>query len=54
MNPTVKTAVPKLLFSSISAEVLQRLVTTDGIHGRVRIEFDENYKFVRLEPVGDV
>ena len=36
------------------AAALQRLVTPDGIHGRFRIEFDQNYKFVRLEPVSDV
>jgi hypothetical protein len=33
------------------ASALQRLVTTDGIHGYFRIEFDQNYKFVGIEPV---
>lgn len=33
------------------AAALRRHVTPDGIHGRFRIEFDENYKFVGLEPV---
>lgn len=35
------------------ASVLQRLVSKDGIHGRFRMEFDENHKFVRLEPVNE-
>jgi Protein of unknown function (DUF2835) len=30
---------------------LQKLISSDGIHGQFRIEFDENHKFVRLEPV---
>lgn len=33
------------------ASVLQKHVTADGIHGRFRMEFDENHKFLRLEPV---
>lgn len=35
------------------ASVLQKHVGKDGIHGRFRMEFDENHKFVRLEPVND-
>lgn len=31
------------------ASVLQRHVTKDGVHGRFRMEFDENHKFLRLE-----
>lgn len=31
------------------ASVLQKHVTADGVHGRFRMEFDANHKFVRLE-----
>lgn len=31
--------------------VLQKHVAADGIHGRFRMEFDEQNKFVRLEPL---
>jgi hypothetical protein len=31
--------------------VLQKHVSTDGIHGRFRMEFDDQHKFVRLEPM---
>ena len=33
------------------ATALRRLVALDGIHGRYRIVFDVNHKFVSLEPV---
>jgi hypothetical protein len=33
------------------ASVLQRHVTPRGVHGQFRMEFDENHKFVRLEPL---
>jgi hypothetical protein len=33
------------------AAVLQKHVTKEGIHGRFKIEFDENRKFVGLEPL---
>lgn len=33
------------------ASVLQRLVTQDGVHGRFRMVFDDNHKFLRMEPV---
>jgi hypothetical protein len=32
--------------------VLQKHISADGIHGRYRMEFDEQHKFVRLELVG--
>ena len=34
------------------ASALQRYVSPDGIHGTFRIEFDANFKFVRLERLG--
>jgi hypothetical protein len=33
------------------ANVLQRHVTKDGIHGQFRLEFDANRKFLGLVPV---
>jgi hypothetical protein len=33
------------------AGALQRHVAVDGIHGRFRLVFDENYRFVQLEAV---
>lgn len=33
------------------ASVLQKHVGKDGIHGRFRMEFDENHKFVQLTPL---
>ncbi len=33
------------------ASALQRHVTVDGIHGHFRIEFDAQYKFVRLDRI---
>lgn len=35
------------------AAALQRHVTPDGIHGRFRLEFDAQYKFVSLERLSD-
>lgn len=35
------------------ASVLQKHITEDGVHGRFRMEFDSNNKFVRLELIGD-
>ncbi len=31
------------------ASAIQRYVTTEGVHGWFRLEFDEHHKFVRLE-----
>ncbi len=31
------------------ASALQRHVTTEGVHGWFRLDFDEQYKFIRLE-----
>jgi len=31
------------------ATAIQRFVTTEGVHGWFRLEFDEDHKFVRLE-----
>ena len=33
------------------ASALQKYVLMDGVHGRFRIEFDDQYKFLALEPV---
>lgn len=33
------------------ASALQRLVTPEGVHGRFKLVFDENRKFVGLERV---
>ncbi len=33
--------------------VLHRSISTEGIRGRFRLIFDDNHKFVRLEPVKD-
>lgn len=30
---------------------LQRHIMTDGVRGRFRLDFDDNYKFVRLERI---
>jgi Protein of unknown function (DUF2835). len=30
--------------------VLHKFISTDGIHGRFRLVFDEQHKFVRIEP----
>jgi Protein of unknown function (DUF2835). len=30
--------------------VLHKFISTDGIHGRFRLVFDEHHKFVRIEP----
>ncbi len=30
------------------AKILQKLVTHDGIHGRFRIEFDQQHKFKQI------
>lgn len=35
------------------ASALQRLITTDGVHGRFKLVFDDNRKFVGLERVPD-
>jgi hypothetical protein len=33
------------------ASALQKFILQDGVHGRFRIEFDEQYKFVSLEAI---
>ena len=33
------------------ASALQKFIHHDGVHGRFRIEFDEQYKFLSLQPV---
>ena len=30
------------------ADILQKLVTHDGVHGRFRIDFDDQHKFKRI------
>jgi len=30
------------------ADILQKLVTREGVHGRFRIDFDEQHKFKRI------
>jgi len=36
------------------ASALQRHVALDGVHGRFRIVFDEQRKFLGFEPIGGV
>lgn len=31
------------------ASAIQRFVTTEGVHGWFRLDFDEHHKFVRLD-----
>ena len=33
------------------ASALQKFILQDGVHGRFRIEFDEQHKFLSLQPV---
>jgi hypothetical protein len=33
------------------ASALQKFILKDGVHGRFRIEFDDQYKFIALELV---
>jgi len=35
------------------ASALQKFILPDGIRGRFRIEFDENFKFIGLTPLSD-
>ena len=30
--------------------VLHKFIATDGVHGRFRLVFDDQHKFVRIEP----
>jgi hypothetical protein len=33
------------------ASALQKYILQDGVHGRFRLQFDDNFKFLGLEPV---
>ena len=33
------------------ASALQKFILQDGVHGRFRIQFDEQHRFVSLDPV---